>query len=67
MRYIEFGNTGRKVSVIGIGCMRMDDLLPAQVDSVIDLALEKEQDKNELDYNKYLLNLRTEVIGFKNS
>jgi ATP-dependent Lon protease len=34
---------------------------------VIDLALEKEQDKNELDYNKYLLNLRTEVIGFKNS
>ena len=40
MRYIEFGNTGRKVSVIGIGCMRMDDLLPAQVDSVIDSALE---------------------------
>ena len=33
---------------------------------VIDLALEKEQDKNDLDYNKYLLNLRTEVIGFKN-
>jgi ATP-dependent Lon protease len=32
---------------------------------VIDLALEKEQDKNDLDYNKYLLNLRTEVIGFK--
>ena len=32
---------------------------------VIDLALEKEQDKNNLDYNKYLLNLRTEVIGFK--
>ena len=34
---------------------------------VIDLALEKEQDHNDLDYNKYLLNLRTEVIGFKNS
>ena len=34
---------------------------------VIDLALEKEQDKNNLDYNKYLMNLRTEVIGFKNS
>ena len=34
---------------------------------VIDLALEKEQDKNELDYNKYLLNFRTEVIGFKKS
>ncbi|MBO4328216.1 MAG: endopeptidase La [Bacteroidales bacterium] len=33
---------------------------------VIDLALEKEQDRNDLDYNKYLLNLRTEVIGFKN-
>ncbi|MBR6878212.1 MAG: endopeptidase La, partial [Bacteroidales bacterium] len=32
---------------------------------VINLALEKEQDKNDLDYNKYLLNLRTEVIGFK--
>ena len=32
---------------------------------VIDLALEKEQDHNDLDYNKYLLNLRTEVIGFK--
>ena len=34
---------------------------------VIDLALEKEQDKNELDYNKYLLNCRTEVIGFRKS
>ena len=34
---------------------------------VIGLALEKEQDQNDLDYNKYLLNLRTEVIGFKNS
>ena len=32
---------------------------------VIDLALEKEQDHNDLDYNKYLLNYRTEVIGFK--
>ena len=32
---------------------------------VIDLALEKEQDKNDLDYNKYLLNLRTEVVGFR--
>ena len=32
---------------------------------VIDLALEKEQDHNDLDYNKYLMNLRTEVIGFK--
>ena len=34
---------------------------------VINLALEKEQDKNELDYNKYLTNLRTEIIGFKNN
>ena len=33
---------------------------------VIKLALEEEQDRNDLDYNKYLLNLRTEVIGFKN-
>ena len=32
---------------------------------VLDLALEKEQDKNDLDYNKYLNNLRPEVIGFK--
>ena len=29
------------------------------------LALEKEQDKNDLDYNKYLNNLHPEVIGFK--
>ena len=34
---------------------------------VINLVLEKEQDQNDLDYNRYLLNLRTEVIGFKNS
>jgi ATP-dependent Lon protease len=33
---------------------------------VLDLALEKEQDKNDLDYNKYLNNLHPEVIGFKN-
>jgi ATP-dependent Lon protease len=33
---------------------------------VINLALEKEQDHNDLDYNKYLMNFRTEVIGFKN-
>ena len=32
---------------------------------VLDLALEKEQDTNDLDYNKYLNNLRPEVIGFK--
>ena len=33
---------------------------------VLDLALEKEQDTNDLDYNKYLNNLHPEVIGFKN-
>ena len=33
---------------------------------VLELALEKEQDKNDLDYNKYLTNLHPEVIGFKN-
>jgi len=33
---------------------------------VLDLALEKEQDVNDLDYNKYLSNLHPEVIGFKN-
>ena len=32
---------------------------------VLDLALEKEQDTNDLDYNKYLRNLHPEVIGFK--
>ncbi len=32
---------------------------------VLDLALEKEQDENALDYNKYLNNLHPEVIGFK--
>lgn len=32
---------------------------------VLDLALEREQDKNDLDYNKYLTNLHAEVIGFK--
>ena len=32
---------------------------------VLDLALEKEQDMNDLDYNKYLTNLHPEVIGFK--
>ena len=32
---------------------------------VLDLALEKEQDRNDLDFNKYLTNLHPEVIGFK--
>ena len=32
---------------------------------VLDLALEKEEDVNDLDYNKYLRNLHPEVIGFK--
>ena len=40
MRYLDWGEDGRKVSVIGIGCMRMDDLPAAQVDAVIDAALE---------------------------
>ena len=41
MRYIDFGPKGRQVSVIGIGCMRMGDLSPAQVDDVIFAALDK--------------------------
>ena len=40
MRFLDWGEDGRKVSVIGIGCMRMDDLPAAQVDAVIDAALE---------------------------
>ncbi len=32
---------------------------------VIQLALEKDIDKNDLDYNKHLTNLHAEVIGFK--
>lgn len=32
---------------------------------VLDMALEKEIDVNELDYNKYLTKLHPEVIGFK--
>ena len=40
MRYLDWGEDGRKVSVIGIGCMRMDDLQAAKVDAVVDAALE---------------------------
>ena len=40
MRYFEFGCTKRKVSVIGLGCMRMDDLTAKQVDSVIKASLD---------------------------
>ena len=32
---------------------------------VLQLALEKEIDHNDLDYNKYLMNLHPEVIGFR--
>lgn len=39
MRYLDWGEDGRKVSVIGIGCMRMDDLKSSQVDAVVDAAL----------------------------
>ena len=41
MRYIDFGQNGIQVSVMGIGCMRMGDLSPAQVDDVIFAALDK--------------------------
>ena len=40
MRYFEYGCTKRKVSVIGLGCMRMDDLTAKQVDSVIKASLD---------------------------
>ena len=39
MRYLDWGEDGRKVSVMGIGCMRMDDLKSSQVDAVVDAAL----------------------------
>ena len=38
MRYLDWGD-GRKVSVMGIGCMRMDDIPASQVDAVLDAAL----------------------------
>jgi ATP-dependent Lon protease len=31
---------------------------------VLDLALEKEQDVNDLDYNQYLMNTHKRVVGF---
>ena len=40
MRYLDWGEGGRKVSVIGIGCMRMDEISQSQVCSVVDAALE---------------------------
>ena len=40
MKYFEFGCTKKQVPVIGLGCMRMDDLSVKQVEKVIDTALE---------------------------
>ena len=40
MKYFEFGCTRRQVPVIGLGCMRMDELPVKQVEKVIDTALE---------------------------
>ena len=40
MKYFDFGCTKRSVSVIGLGCMRMDELSPKQVDTVLNSALE---------------------------
>ena len=40
MKYFEFGCTKKQVPVIGLGCMRMDDLSVKQVEKVINTALE---------------------------
>lgn len=40
MKYFDFGCTKRKVSVIGLGCMRMDELNPTQVDRVVKTSID---------------------------
>ena len=40
MKYFEFGCTKKQVPVIGLGCMRMDELSVKQVEKVINTALE---------------------------
>ena len=40
MRYLEYGNTGKDVSVIGLGCMRMANLDSRQADAVVRAALD---------------------------
>ncbi len=39
----------------------------SNMQDVVNIALEKQQDKNSLDYNKFLLKQHQEVIGFKKS
>ena len=40
MKYFEFGCTKKQVPVLGLGCMRMDELSAKQVEKVIGTALE---------------------------
>ena len=40
MKYFDFGCTKKAVSVIGLGCMRMDYLSPKQVDKVLKTSLD---------------------------
>ena len=41
MKRIPFGTSGQEVSAVALGCMRIAALAPAQVDVLVDAALEE--------------------------